>query len=71
MAQSLAPAPPRGDLPETLEQLASYRVKAAALSRPAVSAPTHANMVLVTNSDGGVVVFPPSDKLVILSDRRR
>jgi hypothetical protein len=71
MAQSLAPIPPRGGHPATLEGLTSFRVKTAALSRPAgpIQRPDP-NMVLVTASDGGVVVYPPSDKLVILAARR-
>jgi len=70
MAQSLAPLPPRGDHPATLEGLTSFRVKTAALSRPATPARGDPNMVLVTAPDGGVVVYPPSDKLVILAARR-
>jgi hypothetical protein len=70
MGSSLAPTPPPGGLPAALEGVASFRVKTAALSRPAAPAPVHANMVLVTTPDGGVVVYPPSDKLVILAARR-
>ena len=70
MAQSLAPIPPRGGQPATLEGLSSYRVKTAAISRPAAPARGDPNMVLVTAPDGGVVVYPPSDKLVILAARR-
>jgi hypothetical protein len=70
MAQSLAPIPPRGGQPATLEGLASYRVKTAALSRPAAPAKGDPSMVLITTPDGGVVVYPPSDKLVILAARR-
>ncbi len=71
MASSLAPLPPRGGHPATLEGFAAFRVKTAVLSRPAAPAPAHANMVLVTNADGGVVVYPPSETLVILAARRR
>lgn len=70
MAQSLAPLPLRSDHPATLEGLTSFRVKTAALSRPAAPARGDPNMVLVTAPDGGVVVYPPSDKLVILAARR-
>ena len=70
MAQSLAPIPPRGGQPATLEGLSSYRVKTAAISRPAAPARGDPNMVLVTAPDGGVVVYPPSDNLVILAARR-
>lgn len=70
MAQSLAPTPPRGDVPATLESMTSFRVKTAALSRPATPAKADPNMVLITAPDGGVVVYPPSDKLVILAARR-
>jgi hypothetical protein len=75
MAQSLAPTPPRGpahgDVPATLESVSSFRVKTAALSRPAgpIQRPDP-NMVLLTAPDGGVVVYPPSEKLVILAARR-
>lgn len=68
---SLAPLPPRGAHPATLEALNSFRVRTAGLSRPAAPGPAHANMILVTNADGGVVVYPPSEKLVILAARRR
>jgi hypothetical protein len=70
MAQSLAPIPPRGGVPATLESMNSFRVKTAALSRPAAPAKGDPNMVLITAPDGGVVVYPPSDKLVILAARR-
>jgi len=71
MAQSLAPIPPRGGVPATLESMSSFRVKTAALSRPAgpIQKPD-SNMVIVTTPDGGVVVYPPSDKLAILAARR-
>ena len=71
MAQSLAPIPPRGGVPATLESMSSFRVRTAALSRPAgpIQKPDP-NMVLVTTPDGGVVVYPPSDKLAILAARR-
>jgi hypothetical protein len=48
----------------------SFRVKTAALSRPAAPAKGDPNMVLVTSPDGGVVVYPPSKKLAILAARR-
>jgi len=71
MASSLAPVPPRGEQPATLESVTSFRVKTAALSRPAgfIQKPS-ADMVLLTAEDGGVVVYPPSEKLVILATRR-
>jgi len=71
MAQSLAPIPPRGGVPATLESMSSFRVKTAALSRPAgpIQKPDP-TMVIVTSPDGGVVVYPPSDKLAILAARR-
>jgi hypothetical protein len=70
MAQSLAPLPPRSGHPATLEGMTSFRVKTAALSRPAAPMRGDPDMVLVTTADGGVVVYPPSDKLVILAARR-
>jgi len=62
--------PPRGGHPATLEGMTSFRVKTAALSRPAAPAKGDPNMVLVTAPDGGVVVYPPSNKLIILAARR-
>jgi hypothetical protein len=61
-----------GRHPATLEGVTSFRVKTAAISRPAgqLQKP-NADMVLITNADGGVVVYPPSEKLVILEARRR
>lgn len=70
MASSLAPLPPRGGHPPTLESMNSFRVKTAALSRPAAPAKGDPNMVLITAPDGGVVVYPPSKKLAILAARR-
>ena len=70
MASSLAPLPPRGDHPATLESVTSFRVKTAALARPAAPVKGDPNMVLVTAPDGGVVVYPPSKKLAILAARR-
>ena len=70
MASTLAPLPPRNGFPATLESVTSYRVKTAALSRPAAPLRADPNMVLITNADGGVIVYPPSDKLVILAARR-
>jgi hypothetical protein len=72
MASSLAPLPPTGRHPATLEGVTSFRVKTAALSRPAgfIQKPS-ADVVLVTAPDGGVVVYPPSEKLIILASRRK
>ena len=72
MASSLAPMPPTGRHPATLEGVTSFRVKTAALSRPAgfIQKPS-ADVVLVTAPDGGVVVYPPSEKLIILASRRK
>lgn len=71
MASSLAPVPPTSRHPATLEGVTSYRVKTAALSRPAgpIQKP-NPDMVLITGADGGVVVYPPSEKLVILAAKR-
>lgn len=70
MASSLAPRPPRGGQPATLEGMSSFRVKTAALSRPAAPQRADPNMVLLTSPDGGVVVYPPSAKLAILAAKR-
>jgi hypothetical protein len=71
MASSLAPLPPAGRHPATLEGVSSFRVKTAAISRPAgpIQKPDP-NMILVTAPDGGVIVYPPSEKLVILAAKR-
>lgn len=71
MASSLAPLPPAGRHPATLEGVTSFRVKTAAISRPAgfIQKP-NPDMVLITSEDGGVIVYPPSEKLVILAARR-
>lgn len=71
MASSLAPLPPTGRHPATLEGVSSFRVKTAAISRPAgpLQRPDP-NMILVTAPDGGVIVYPPSEKLVILAAKR-
>ncbi len=71
MASSLAPLPPTGRHPATLEGVSSFRVKTAAISRPAgpLQKPDP-NMILVTAADGGVIVYPPSEKLVILAAKR-
>ena len=68
-ASSLAPTPPPKSAPATLEGVASFRVHTAALSRPG---PVRADptMVLITNPDGGVIVYPPSEKLTILAAER-
>jgi len=71
MGSTLAPTPPNGGHPATLEAVTSFRVKTAALSRPATPMQADPNLVLVTGADGGVVVYPASDKLVILAARRR
>jgi len=71
MASSLAPLPPAGRHPATLEGVSSFRVKTAAISRPAgpLQKPDP-TMILVTAADGGVIVYQPSEKLVILAARR-
>ena len=69
-ASSLAPAPPPKGAPATLEGVASFRVHTAALSRPAGPARADLSVVLITNADGGVIVYPPSDKLAILAAER-
>ncbi|MFZ2030918.1 MAG: hypothetical protein WAU68_11460 [Vitreimonas sp.] len=50
--------------------MASFRVHTAALSRPASPVRADPSMVLITTEDGGVVVYPPSDKLAILAAER-
>ena len=66
-----AAPPPKGDrLPATLEGNGTFCVKTAGISRPAAPMKGDPSMVLVTAADGGVVVYPPSEKLVILEARR-
>lgn len=68
---STAAPPPRGKLPPTAEGSGSFCVKTAALSRPAAPMQQPApDVVMLTGEDGGVVVYPPSEKLVILAARR-
>lgn len=69
MSWSSASTPPSGATPaKTLE--AALRVKTAALSRPAGPIKYDPSVVLVTQPNGDVVVYPPSEKLVILGERR-
>ena len=72
MSWSSAAVPPaKRELPATLEGSSTFCVKTAALSRPAapVREPV-SDAVLVTGADGGVVVYPPSDRLIILATER-
>jgi len=69
-ASSLAPAPPPSGAPATREGVSSFRVHTAALSRPAGPERADPSMVLITTPNGGVVVYPPSDKLAILAAER-
>jgi hypothetical protein len=69
-ASSLAPAPPPKGAPATQEGVSSFRVHTAALSRPAGPLRADPTMVLITTPDGGVVVYPPSNKLAILAAER-
>lgn len=65
----LAPmAPPKGERPVTLEGVASFRVHTAALARPV--APQADEVVLVTDEEGRVLVYPAGGKLAILSAER-
>jgi hypothetical protein len=70
MSSSLAPLPPRGGYPATLEAVTSFRVKTAALSRPAAPVRQHNDMVVLTDAEGRLVVYPPSERLVILAGWR-
>jgi hypothetical protein len=68
---SAAMPPSKRELPATLEGTTTFCVKTAALSRPAAPLKQPlSDAVLVTGADGGVVVYPPSDKLVILASER-
>lgn len=70
MSWSSTSTPPSGGTPATLEAATSFRVKTAALSRPAGHIKLDPSVVLVTQPNGDVVVYPPSEKLVILAERR-
>lgn len=70
MSWSMAAVPPKGRLPATLEGAGTFCVKTAALSRPASPVRGDPRVVLVTKADGGVVVYPPSEKLAILAEER-
>ena len=68
---SLAPTPPpKGAPPDTLESRANFRMHSAAISEPAVPQAVDRRVVLVTDADGGLVVYPPSRKLAILAEER-
>jgi hypothetical protein len=69
-ASSLAPVPPPKGAPATQEGVSSFRVHTAALSRPAAPLRADPTMVLITTPEGGVVVYPPSDKLAIMAAER-
>lgn len=56
--------------PATLEAMALFRVPTAGLHGPPAPASASASVVMLTADDGGVVVYPPSQKLVILSEAR-
>lgn len=68
---SVSLPPSKRELPATLEGATTFCVKTAALSRPAapMTQPL-SDAVLVTGADGGVVIYPPSEKLVILATER-
>lgn len=68
---SAALPPSKRELPATLEGTTTFCVKTAALSRPAAPmTPPLSDAVLVTGADGGVVIYTPSEKLVILASER-
>jgi hypothetical protein len=68
---SVALPPSKRELPATLEGATTFCVKTAALSRPAAPmAQPVSDAVLITGADGGVVIYPPSDKLAILASER-
>lgn len=66
-----ATAPPRGGPPATLEASVSFRVKTAPSPAPAAPTMQDASLVMITQPNGGGVVYPPSEKLVILAERAR
>lgn len=68
---AIAAPPPKGKLPATLEGVGAFCVKTAAISRPAAPQETDPDIVVVTRPDGGVVVYPPSEKLIILAAWKR
>jgi hypothetical protein len=71
MRETLAPLPlHRSGPPLTLEARAFYRVRTAEVLGPAAPVSVSPDIVLMEAEDGGVVVFPPSSKLVILAAER-
>lgn len=70
MSEPLPLSPLRPSAPHTLEAHALFRVKTAALSQPAAPMAPHTEVVLITNADGGVIVYPPSERLIILAAAR-
>ena len=70
MSEPLPLIPPRSGPPPTLEAQALFRVKTAALSTPAAPPKADPDMIWMAGADGGVVVYGPSAKLVILAAAR-
>ena len=67
---SAALPPPRGVPPATLESRALFRVHAAAVVEQAAPPKLDPSVVIVTDSDGGVVAFTSGKKLAILAEMR-
>jgi hypothetical protein len=61
---------PRGGPPPTLEARALFRLQIAAVCEPAGLAPENPDIVMRQGADGGMVVYPPSDRLLILAAAR-
>ncbi|MES1200683.1 MAG: hypothetical protein ABUS57_04455 [Pseudomonadota bacterium] len=72
MSDSLAPAFRLRGPPATLEARALFRVHTAALHGPPAPAPVAPDqqVVVVTDENGGVTVYPASRKLAILAVER-
>jgi hypothetical protein len=70
MSDSLVLTPPRRPgPPQTSESEALFGVRSAALMGPPAPASDNPEIVVIPAEDG-VVVYPPSSKLVILSEAR-
>ena len=72
MSDSLAPIPGGRRSPSwTQEAHAQFRARIAEQAAPAApQQAAHPDMVVMHTDDGGVVVFTPNDKLVILAAER-
>jgi hypothetical protein len=71
MSDSLTLAPPRaGGPPPTLEALALFRMKAAALHDKPAPPPKDPVVVLIAGEEGGTIAVAPTAKIIVLAEVR-